>query len=392
MEINDGLYVKLGFHADTTKLKDFIRAIGDLNMKSVMSAVGLGGLYAATQKIADIANEASMKLYNFHQQTGMDTTELQQFSRFAEQMGAGKDAAEAYVRSLQDLKESYRTAQPGATFAIQMTGLDPNKLDDFKYVQKTLREFYNGAAPDIDKLRVAQELHGVALLGAYKASEDLWKSQYKLDVISDKERDSIALQNSAWHKMGQEWVVVATRIQVMLVPAVIALAKSLEWVLNIVAGKDFIGGFLRWTAVLLGVGMAIQGIIKSIQLLLGLKAALMGIGAAAGAGGVTAAGGAATAGGAGLLSFIPEILLAIGAIVGFKKLLDWSPAMQKYNQENGLVPVSAGSSSGGESRIYHNDIDYNVNVAGGSDSHETGKNLTDALRYRHWGDSGAPGF
>jgi len=262
---NDGLFIELGFKADTAKLKDFIHAVGDLNMTSIMSSLGLGALYEATQKIANVADTAAMKLYNFHQQTGLPTDSLQQFSRFAEQMGASQDAVESYIRSLQDLKENYRMGNPLATYAVERVGLDVNRLDNLNYVQDKLRKFYTGAAPDIDKLRVAQELHSESVLGAYKASEKLWQSQFKLDIIRPEELESIKTQHRAWSSLRQEWVVIAAQIQTQLEPMAMALAKVLESILKYVASNE--GAWTRWLVVLLGVGVAIKGIIESLRFL-----------------------------------------------------------------------------------------------------------------------------
>ena len=49
------LFVELGFHADTMKLKEFTSALGELSMSSVMSVLGLGTLYESVKKIMGIA-------------------------------------------------------------------------------------------------------------------------------------------------------------------------------------------------------------------------------------------------------------------------------------------------------------------------------------------------
>ena len=283
------LKVALKFIVEDKKLKDFIKSIGDLNMSTVLSALGLTGIAAAAEKVSEMADKAAMGVYNFGVQTGMAIEPMQQFSTFAEEMGAGKADVEAYTRSLQNLRIAYRQGNPGATYAVLRANLDPNQLDNLQYVNEKLHKFYkNEAIPNIDRLTVAQNLHGESLLGAYKASEDLWRSQYKLDVIHTKEAETIQKQHAAQALLNHEWDIAAVRLQVLIAPIMVKFLNLLIDILRYIADHKWAQWaiILGTTAVaLMSLAVSLGAVAKGIALLniaqfAGLVTGIRGLGIA----------------------------------------------------------------------------------------------------------------
>ena len=121
----DSLEVQLGFKLEDTKLKDFIKSLGELDMKSVASAFGLEKMYEMVQKIMEAAGKTALSLRQFSDETGMSTKELQQWSAFAATMGVSAEEVTGSAKHLQDAVTKLRlTGEGSAGWAI--LGIDPN--------------------------------------------------------------------------------------------------------------------------------------------------------------------------------------------------------------------------------------------------------------------------
>jgi hypothetical protein len=128
MEIGE-LLVNLGFKADTTKLRDFIHDIGDLNLSSIVAASGLGGILDGIKNIMEAANKTSLALNNFHALTGLSSQELQAWDLAAQKAGLSSGLMASTINGLQDRIENLkRTGEGGAFFAA--FGIDPTKSND----------------------------------------------------------------------------------------------------------------------------------------------------------------------------------------------------------------------------------------------------------------------
>jgi hypothetical protein len=85
--------------------------------------------------------------------------------------------------------------------------------------------------------------------------------------------------------------------------------------------------------------------------------------------------------------------LIVGALWGFSKLLDQSPAMKKYNEEHGSALSPGNMTSTGESHIHYNDNKYEINVSGAGDSKKVAENvILEMHKNRYFGDSRTHSF
>jgi hypothetical protein len=128
MEIGE-LVVGLIFKADTTKLRDFIHDIGDLNLSSIIAVSGLAGVLDGIKNIMDAASKTSLVLNNFQALTGLSSQELQAWDLAAQKAGLSTGVMASTVNALQDRIENLvRTGEGGAFFAA--FGIDPTKTKD----------------------------------------------------------------------------------------------------------------------------------------------------------------------------------------------------------------------------------------------------------------------
>ena len=94
------LFIELGFKADTMKLKEFMHAVGELNMSSIASAVGLGALYEATNRIMDVATKTGMEMYTFSQMTKLPAQPMEQLKSVIKEVGGNAEAAAPFIKSV----------------------------------------------------------------------------------------------------------------------------------------------------------------------------------------------------------------------------------------------------------------------------------------------------
>ena len=96
MKIGELIY-NLVFESDTTKLNDFIKAVGTLDMSSIMGALGVGQLYEVTKKLLNSATATAMGLKTFESVTGLSALKMKSWSDVAEQAGVNAGAFESSI-------------------------------------------------------------------------------------------------------------------------------------------------------------------------------------------------------------------------------------------------------------------------------------------------------
>jgi len=109
------LFITLGFKADETKLSEFIKQIGDLNLKSVMTTGAFGVLVNKTKEWIEIAEQSTFWVNKFGRETGMSKQEVQKWTKVAERMGVEVDTIVGGLKTLQS-----------GLFQLQMTGEGSN--------------------------------------------------------------------------------------------------------------------------------------------------------------------------------------------------------------------------------------------------------------------------
>jgi hypothetical protein len=268
------MFVQLGFRADQTKLKDFISAVGELNMQSVMSTLGIKGMYDTIWRIMDVAHETALGVHAFGAETGLSTKKMQQWSYFAEEMGVKSGEVEQSLRTLQShlagLKMGTDTSLL-APFAIlnQIGAGITGEEDPFELLEKTGRALKN-LAPEYRRMVVEQMgLSSSMLMVLDKLDSEEWKNQ----VYVTREQTEALMQYhkimtrlgvtfkmlmvdisrflipivSGWMKIGQA-VTEAIRAHQILLPIIIAVAT---WILMAT------GALAPWAVMLSAIVLAV---------------------------------------------------------------------------------------------------------------------------------------
>lgn len=120
------LFFELGFRADTMKLKDFGKAVSELNMSSILTAGSFGAVYEGATKLVDVANHMALGLNHFSNETGQSTQDLQKWGLVAEEAGVSTGTVVSGVKSLQDQIFKMKITGEGSN-VWSMLGIDPTK-------------------------------------------------------------------------------------------------------------------------------------------------------------------------------------------------------------------------------------------------------------------------
>ena len=280
------IFTELGFKSDDAKLKDFIKSIGDLDIKSVASVLGVGALYEGIHKIMDIADQTALGMYHFSAETGMSAQKMQQWSNLAGQMGVSAEDVISSVKRLQDGVARMRLTGEGAQ-GWMLLGIDPTTAKDSFELLSRVRESIKSLSPEYQRLALQQVGLSESMLSMMKVSDDMWASSGKLIKNTDEQTEALMRNHGAWAKLKGEWNVLLTDLGAALAPLFEKIAQALDWIVNIVHRFPWVQQVL----------IAIAAAIGAITLAIGALTAAMAIAAIA-----------------GWISGLSEIALVIGAI------------------------------------------------------------------------------
>ena len=122
-------FVTLGVDADTLKVKDFARGIGEIPLKAAGAIVALAGISFGIKEILNSAMGAAVAFQSFEAQTGLSSQELQRWQIVAQQANVSAEAVTGSIsalnRQLADIRMGRGNISP---FQIMLGGLfDPNQ-------------------------------------------------------------------------------------------------------------------------------------------------------------------------------------------------------------------------------------------------------------------------
>lgn len=263
------LYVLLGFKGDTTKLKDFINSIGEVNLSTVAASVGLGGLYAATQKLMTIGETTALSMEHFATTTGQSAQEMQRWSIVAKSVGLTTQDIQGAVKSLEDSVLRFMYMGEGSPFWVQL-GIDPTTTTDSLQLMHKISDALQG-------MSIAEKRFYLQNLGLSESFLILekemrrvgWQTQ-SLIVPTEEQTDAVMRNYMAWHRVRDEWGTVLTEIAAKLAPAFEGLARFTESVVL------FIHQSSEFQSALIAIASAVT-ILATVMALAGLAAWISGI-------------------------------------------------------------------------------------------------------------------
>jgi hypothetical protein len=260
------LVMKLLFEADTMKLNDFIKSVGELNMKSIMTSLGVGGLYETIHKVMGVTTEAAIGMNEYAIVTGESGQEMVKFGKYAEQMGASADDAQASLRGLKAAALAARISGDMTPFAT--IGVPSDKINDYMTVFGKLIEFYNKTDPKSDIWRyVTAQLHVpesmIPVLRSVKDAQELQKKIGEQHAMSPEQVKNVMKYHEVKTGLFQRfWDLLEDYGSSYVAPALTGTMEAYKNLLKptqLNSGFDFISG----------PGGMLTGMIEDWRMLLG---------------------------------------------------------------------------------------------------------------------------
>lgn len=182
------LFLELFFKADTIKLKDFINSVGELNMSSIASSMGLAGLYDGINKVLTAASTTAIGLHTFGAETGISTEKIDQFDNATRKAGLGADVFKNAVASMQDKITAMQLTGADSGFFSGVLGLDPYEaIDAIDMVEKAISRIKEQFPPNMRRWAMHQAGIPSELLAVdfSKARQELFQSEDQTAKLMD---------------------------------------------------------------------------------------------------------------------------------------------------------------------------------------------------------------
>ena len=227
-------YAILGFKADTMKLKEFVSAIGDLDMRTVAAALGLGVLYDATYKIMNIADQTAMSMFEFSQVTGMSGEKMEQLSSITKQFGGGAKDAQSSLKGIQSALTDMQLS--GGGMASVLTHIDVFNDTPFEAMSKAFEFFKDPGFNDGIKIRIARMLGlSESMIVVAKNTKSFSEAIKDQTHLSGPSEQALVRQSMAVNKLNSDWSVFISEVGGKLAPTLERVATTFD---NIVIFAD----------------------------------------------------------------------------------------------------------------------------------------------------------
>lgn len=210
------LFIKLGFNTENVKLNDFVQDLKNLDLQSVKSVAGLTALYYALKKIMEQSTEAAMALYQFNQQTGLSTKELQQWTRFAEKFGAQADDVAAAVKNIQQNQAQIRLGT-GNIMPYNVMRINPFQ-SPFKILKDTAEAIKN-LDPSMTRLMVHEMGISESMIPVLKNFDKYQDLLQKQKHLTDSQINQLFEFQMIWKGLGQDFTYYRQVLGATLEPA-----------------------------------------------------------------------------------------------------------------------------------------------------------------------------
>jgi hypothetical protein len=226
------------FNADQKKLSSFVKEVGDLNMKSILSAASLGSVYEVARKSLEMFDSVALGVNKFGWETGQSTEKVQKWSKFAEQMGVSAGVVQQSISTLEDQISQMNIS--GASPVWGYLGIDPRGKKDYFEVLSMIRERFKGMSDESQRYFLHQLGLSVELKDLFRATDAEWvniNNQLALSQEQLKRGDELHRNwVRAAQELGQAWQEVGAEIA----PIAIMIAKSITTIVE--ASKGLFAG------------------------------------------------------------------------------------------------------------------------------------------------------
>jgi uncharacterized protein YukE len=255
------LWVELGFKADTAKLNDFIRGMGELNMTSVIAALGVTGLALAMTDLISKSMDYAEGLVRFQSETGQTTEYMERLDKMVHRLGGSTgDAKKSLVglgKALYDIQMGNAGQNTQQSFALlrMPNNLSPEEASKFirarfgdaKYWQELAKEYgHIGAEGESWTANLKNQiLAGLGMTATmklyYEASKDADDEMQNIAVTSQDVKRSLHEMSEAWAKAGESMQHFGIVISSKVLPIIKMLIMGIEQIFDLETLLEHLG-------------------------------------------------------------------------------------------------------------------------------------------------------
>lgn len=221
------LVFNLGFKADTMKLKDFGKAVSELNMSSILTAGSFGAVYEGAKALVGIADDMALGINKFGRETGQSREEIQKWTKAAEQMGVAPQTVMSSITSLEDSINRMRVTGEGSGF-WNLIGVDPTKTQSMFKVMDMVRNRLKGMSIENQRLLLNMSPIDPQWLNLFNESDKDWADIEKNQGLSNEQLDKMQEYHKILTKDGENLKLIWADLGVALLPAIQAMVELLN--------------------------------------------------------------------------------------------------------------------------------------------------------------------
>ena len=166
-------FVTLGVDADTLKVKDFARGIGEIPLKAAAAIAALAGVTLGIKEIAQEAMGAAVAFQSFEAQTGLSSQELQHWQNIGLQANVTAETMSGSISSLNRQLADIRLGK-GNIAPFQILGVNPtgNAFQVLDRIRDRIKGMDRGTATNlISQMGLSPEMMSVLTLSDQKFKE-----------------------------------------------------------------------------------------------------------------------------------------------------------------------------------------------------------------------------
>lgn len=227
------LFVQLGFEADTMKLKDFVRSIGDLNMSSIMATGAWGEFANITKTLLEGTAGLAQEMRFFSTETGLSAQRMQSWSQLARQLGVEGDVVAQTLKHLQTSIQQTKlgNVDQGLMQAYSLlniygkAGVDISQ--DYFTQLENIRKGLLNINPEMR--RTVMQLAGIneQMINFLMMEEKDWATRDKQPIIRPGDIERMKEMNMEWVKLTQQMTILGNQFAVEIAPVIISTTKAL---------------------------------------------------------------------------------------------------------------------------------------------------------------------
>ena len=245
------LFYALRFDADTTKLNEFVKMVGELNMSSIMAGLGVGALFDVSKKWLDSTRETAMDMMTFQNLTGISAQQMKAWSNAAEMAGVKAGAFESSIGKLQEAlyQVSLGARDDGLLQAFhilrQYAHSDISEKDSVFVQYEKIRKAW-AQIPQQFRRSVIEGFHmDDSMVNMMMAPDSIWEK--RLDqhaIIKPEEIARMAELNAQWKELGIELTNIGKTYATNIAPAIIS---STKWLIELIKDlkNSWVGDFIK---------------------------------------------------------------------------------------------------------------------------------------------------